>query len=186
MRLAEGGYIHVHCRQWVVSAGAEFAQSHTHASSTFLTSFLLLYHDHQLFIVATEERSKPVCVRISILPEDATDTELKDWLNSLEIPTEDRSTDSVSTITKSRSNLIQFNLVLDSETKQATATFKSLPAIFVNASEDIQIENDENPRWNDVVFDTNFLGMTVVYAPPEGTAIRAELVKPRRLIHLLY
>lgn len=119
---------------------------------------------------------KPRCVRISALPGDITERELKDWLLTLK-PSQKagnyKPSSSTTRLEKPTNKFIQFNLARNGETKQATATFTVTPAIFDQAERETIIEDDGKP-WHHAVADTHFEGMTMVYAPPEGTHIQAE------------
>ena len=125
------------------------------------------------------ELPKPRCVRISTLPEDVSEIELKNWLLTLEPSQKTRKLHSnsfTSVVENPAEWLVQFHLARNGKNKQATVTFTTTPDIFDQEEKDVIIEGYGKP-WDGSVADFHFEGMTIAYAPPEGTHIQAELVK---------
>jgi len=122
--------------------------------------------------------TQPRCVRISSLPGNIREDDLRSWLVDLEPPQELGDYESSVLASKAEDSkpiLEQFHMARDGENTQVTATFTKLPAIFDKAEKNIVIEDYGKP-WDDAVADTHFEGMTVAHAPPENSEIKAEFV----------
>lgn len=116
---------------------------------------------------------KPRCVRISRLSRHVDEPTLRTWLSGL-------PTTSISDTGISQPNLLQFSIARNDKYSQATAIFTTIPDVFSLNEKYITLDSDDIPKdYHGAIVDSHFEGMTVVYEPPEGDAIKAELVEPQ-------